>query len=430
MTGPDQQTEDLAFRLTPEAVLHGVITGDGGDPVEGANVMLFKRPPANSPGERLAQAGTTTTDDTGAYEFGNLAAGEYLLAVTASPWYAMHIGGRKDYSEATPLDVAYPVTYFDSTTDEASASSIVLAGGSREVADIDLHAVPALHLKVATPPKQGPGIARPELRQIVFGVQIAAESSGFLDALKTGTVEFGGVAPGHYELTQGNPPRILDLNATESQEVDPAAGAPAPSINGTLQLAGGGVLPDEASVTLEAVEEARGRQPMQAPAHKGQFQFDAVAPGTWSLSAESGGQVLPVVSVAVGTASTAGSQFTVKNRALSVVASVSLGAVRIKGFAQKGKKGAAGVMVLLVPRQGSAYRALVRRDQSDSDGSFSLRNVPAGQYTVIAIEDGWKLDWQRRDVIARFLPGGVAVTINERSAAIVSLSDPVPVQSP
>ena len=87
-------------------------------------------------------------------------------------------------------------------------------------------------------------------------------------------------------------------------------------------------------------------------------------------------------------------------------------------------------MVVLVPRQPSAYRALVRRDQSDSDGSFSLRNVPAGQYTVVAIEDGWKLDWQRRDVIARFLPGGVAFTISEKSATTVSLSDAVPVQAP
>ena len=429
VTGEDQQTQDLAFRLMPESVVHGVITGDGGDPVEGANVMLFRRPQATSPGERLAQVGATTTDDTGAYEFGNLAAGEYLLAVTASPWYAMHVGGRTDNSAASPLDVAYPVTYFDSTTDEASASPIVLAGGSREQADINLHAVPALRLKVATPPKQGTGIARPELRQIVFGVQISAESSGFLDAIRSGTVEFGGVAPGRYQLTQGNPPRIVDLDAYDSQEVDPAAGAPAPSVIGTLHLAGGGAVQDETNVILEPVEEGNGRQPLLATAHKGQFRFDAVPPGAWSLSADIGGQALPVISVAVGPASTSGSQFTVKDRPLSVVATISRPGVRVKGFARKGTKGAAGVMVVLVPRQPSAYRALVRRDQSDSDGSFSLRNVPAGQYTVVAIEDGWKLDWQRRDVIARFLPGGVAVTISEKSATTVSLSDAVPVQA-
>ena len=32
---------------------------------------------------------------------------------------------------------------------------------------------------------------------------------------------------------------------------------------------------------------------------------------------------------------------------------------------------------------------LIRRDQSDSDGSFALRDVVPGQYTVVAIQDGW-----------------------------------------
>jgi protocatechuate 3,4-dioxygenase beta subunit len=430
VTGADQQTEDLAFRLMPESVLHGVVTGDGGDPVEGANVMLFRRPHANSPGERLAQAGTTTTDDIGEYEFGNLAAGEYLVAVTASPWYAMHVGGGSGNAQPSPLDVAYPATYFDSTTDEASASPVILAGGSREVADINLHAVPALHFNVATPPKRGSGIARPELRQIVFGVQIAAESTGFLDAMATGTVEYGGVAPGHYQLVQGNPSRIVDLNATDNQDIDPGAGAPAPSVSGTLQFSGAGAAQDETNVTLEPVEEPSGRQPMLTTAHKGQFRFDAVAPGTWSIAAESGGQVLTVIALAAGGVATPGSQFTLKDRHLTLVATISRGGVRVQGFAQRGTKGAAGVMVVLVPRQPSAYHALVRRDQSDSDGSFSLRNVPRGHYTAIAIEDGWKLDWQQRDVIARFLPGGVTVTINEKSAAIVPLFEPVPVQAP
>jgi len=36
---------------------------------------------------------------------------------------------------------------------------------------------------------------------------------------------------------------------------------------------------------------------------------------------------------------------------------------------------------------------LVRRDQSDSDGIFTLHSVVAGQYTVVAISDGWDLEW-------------------------------------
>jgi hypothetical protein len=70
----------------------------------------------------------------------------------------------------------------------------------------------------------------------------------------------------------------------------------------------------------------------------------------------------------------------------------------------------------------------VRRDQSDSDGSFSLRDVPPGRYTVVAIEDGWKLNWTDREMIARYLPHGVPVTVSGQAGADVALSEPVPVQ--
>ena len=85
-------------------------------------------------------------------------------------------------------------------------------------------------------------------------------------------------------------------------------------------------------------------------------------------------------------------------------------------------------MIVLVPRQPSAYRALVRRDQSDSDGSFSLRDVPPGRYTVIAIQNGWKLDWTDRELMARYLSGGVGVTVSDQAGGAVRLSDAVPVQ--
>ena len=71
----------------------------------------------------------------------------------------------------------------------------------------------------------------------------------------------------------------------------------------------------------------------------------------------------------------------------------------------------------------------MRRDQSDSDGSFGLRDAAPGQYTVVAIEDGWDLDWTRPEVIGRYLPGGIAVTVMESPDEVVHLAEPVPVQS-
>ena len=430
VTGDGQETGDLVFQLTPGAVLRGVVTGDGGDAVDGASVMLFQRQHAGVPSKQVVEVDATTTDDRGAYEFANLAAGEYLLAVTASPWYALHKFGSVGSGEASPLDVAYPATFFDSTTDEASATPIELASGSREEANVNLHAVPALRLKLPTQRRQDSATVPRDLRQRMFGIQLNSESVSWVPGTNPTeqTPEFDGLAPGHYEMTIGDPPRILDLDATDSMDVDPNTGTPAMSVSGMLRVTGGGALPDEATVTIEPMDDVHGRPQMVTTAHKGQFRFDTVAPGVWSLSAESNGQVLPVVATASGGASSAGSQFTVKDRPVALQATVSRGGARVQGFARKNDKGVAGVMMVLVPKEPTAYHALARRDQSDSDGSFLLRDVPAGQYTVVAIEDGWKLGWQRRDVIGRYLPGGVAVTIREQTKAIVSLSAPVPVQ--
>jgi hypothetical protein len=433
VTGEGQDTSNLVFRLTPGAVLHGVVTADGGDPVENASVAIYKRAAGSAEGAtsgQVTQFESTSTDDTGAYEFSNLPAGEYLLAVVSSPWYAMHppksLASRIGSEETSPLDVAYPVTYFDSTTDEESALPITLGPGAREEADISLHAVPALRLQVPVPQKDNPaGIVRPELKQMVFGVQVSSESVA--DAMQSGVVEFSGVAPGHYELMHGDPPRIVEVDATSSQAIDPTSGTLAASVTGTLRTSSGAALPENAILTLEPVG-GRGQSIIQTSARKGQFKFDAVAPGTWSLTAANQGNPLPVVSVAVTGAAIAGNQVTIKDRPLSVVATLSESLSRVKGFARKDGKGAAGAMIVLVPRQPSAYRALVRRDQSDSDGSFALHDVPAGQYTVIAIEDGWKLEWTQRETMTPYLPHGVAVTVPEHAEAVISLSELVPAQ--
>jgi uncharacterized protein (DUF2141 family) len=439
VTGEDQDTSHLTFKLTPGAVLHGEVTADGGDPVEGARVMLFLRPHGHKVGERIAQVDAATTDDTGAYEFSNLIAGEYLLAVTAEPWYSLHRSGGsapKPASDATAaLDVAYPVTFFDSTTDEAAATPIVLAAGSSEEAKMSVHAVPALHLFVETPRRADGSIARPELRQSIFGVQVSAESMGLFDGTQTSRVEFNGVAPGHYELAQGDPPRIVDLDATVSQQVDADAGTPAMSVSGSLRTASGTPLPDDVNLSLAWIDGLHGQDSIQTIARKGHFNFEAVPPGTWALSADIPGgggfsKPLAVISTTVGGTAHAGNLVTVRDRPLTLVATVSRGEMRIEGFTRKDGKGFAGAMVVLAPKELAACRTLARRDQSDSDGSFSLRDVAPGQYTVVAIQDGWDLDWSRPDVLGRYLPRGVAVTVTDQPVKSMSLSEPVPVQSP
>jgi hypothetical protein len=454
-------TGSLTFLLAPGAVLRGVITADGGDPVERAQVILFRKPSAHSPGEHIVMAGAADTDDTGAYEFANLVPGDYLLAVKAEPWYALHhlnpqSRQRQASDPSAALDAAYQVTYFDSTVNEAEATTITLAGGSREVANISLHAVPALHIAVETPHGLDSlaSSGQPMLRQPIFGEQIFARIFAFSNDPRQKTAEFGGIAPGRYELTQGDPPRIVDLDAASSQLVDPMLGTPTVAVTGTLRISSSSArpssppsrstpsgsassspepselaLPGEVTVTLESLESAHRQTPLTTGCARGAFSFPAVPPGAWNLWAESSGAELPISSIAVGDKSHAGNLVTVRDIPLSLVAAVSRQETRIEGYARRDGKGVAGVMVVLIPKDLSAIRGFVRRDQSDSDGSFALRDVAPGQYTAVAIQDGWELDWAQPEVIARYLPGGISVTVTDTSGKLIRLSEPVPVQT-
>jgi hypothetical protein len=190
----------------------------------------------------------------------------------------------------------------------------------------------------------------------------------------------------------------------------------------------GGALPDGLMLAIDPLANNLGQTQQSTPVPKAQFSFESITPGTWAFIAVANtGQAVPVVSVSAAGVSSAGNQVTVKDRPVTVDVVISRAQSRVQGFARKDGKPAPGVMVLLVPRDPSAYRALLRRDQSDSDGSFSLRDVPAGQYTVVAIEEGWKLNWQEPAVIARFLPRGVSVTVNDHPDGIVTLPEAVPV---
>jgi 5-hydroxyisourate hydrolase-like protein (transthyretin family) len=244
VTGADQDTSGLVFRLTPGAALRGVVTGDGGDPVEGAKVMLFLKPHWHNPWDRIRNAEETTTDDTGAYEFDGLAAGEYLIAVKAEPWFALHsstIGNRQPETEANAtLDVAYPVTYFDSTSDKDSASPISLSGGNREEANINLRAVQALRLTFEAPVNQNGVSVSPSIQQTIFDTTLNNISTGNpVTHNNTDEFELTGLAPGHYELTQGDPPRVTEIEVANSQQIAPNPNSPAAILSGLLRSADG-----------------------------------------------------------------------------------------------------------------------------------------------------------------------------------------------
>jgi len=85
--------------------------------------------------------------------------------------------------------------------------------------------------------------------------------------------------------------------------------------------------------------------------------------------------------------------------------------------------------VVLVPKDPDSHRDRFRRDQSDLDGTFSLQGVVPGLYTVLAIDNGWELDWSQPAVIAAYLKRGRLVEIASQSGRTVEIGEPIEVQA-
>ena len=453
VTGEGQDTEHIPFHLSPGATIRGVVTDDAGEPVENANVLLMRKTKNGGLGEHLVKAISGVTDDAGLFEYWDLAPGTYFLAVKATPWYALHplasemSGGlsEEQRNAMAVLDVAYPVTYYGSVTDEAAATPITIKSGERVEANMSLHAVPAVHLTMHIDEKtievereaarlgvithvEYRGMGSRMLEQSIFGDQnfptVTAAQPG---PPGSGLLELAGIAPGHYSVMDGDPPRLTEFDATGDQVADLSSGAPTFSVDVKVKMADGSAPPQGMRLLLlsdGAIPKAI-FTPMGIPPD---LHFVAVPPGRWNMMAQGSGQLLTVASIQSGAEAKADSRIVVKDHGLTVTAVVEVDKTNLAGFAKKNGKGEAGVMVVLVPRDPAARLNEFRRDQSDSDGSFLLRNVAPGDYTAVAIEDGWELEWARPEVISRYLHDGTPVTVTTSSGSEMQLSAPVAVQ--
>jgi hypothetical protein len=144
----------------------------------------------------------------------------------------------------------------------------------------------------------------------------------------------------------------------------------------------------------------------------GEFRLkeQAVPPGTYDVLCQP--PAVAVKSMSATGAKVSGRSIEIaggQDVRLKVVLSEGTG--RVSGFALKDGKPVDGVMIALVPEVPEHNLVLFRRDQSDSDGSFRLPGVHPGKYTVIAIENGWELEWLTPGVLEKYLTGGEPVQV-------------------
>jgi hypothetical protein len=217
-----------------------------------------------------------------------------------------------------------------------------------------------------------------------------------------------------------------EINLNGGGELDIARSDPTSTIKAKVQMEGGTTLPSHFQIGLR---NAKRRDFGSWVNDKGEASFSDVTAGKYEVVANSPTQAYSVTRIVSEAGTAAGHELNVPaGGSLTVTLTLVGSSVKVEGFARHDGKGFAGAMIVLVPKNPEANHDRFRRDQTDLDGSFVLQNVIPGTYTIVAIEDGWDLDWAEAPVMSRYVGRGQTIEVGDHSPATVHLTDAVELQ--
>lgn len=453
---------EILFALDPQAEITGVVTDEAGEAVRGARVSLMRVQAASPEGvEQTASRNVAQTDDRGMYEFDDLEPGNYRLSVTAQPWYAA-AAARGQHSGSDPpldpsLDVAYPVTWFPGSADPDAAETLALKGGDVREADVHLQPIPALHLIIDPPAATGDSR---NMRYFPVVQRMDSGAGAFMQpVIRTnaqGQIDVGGLTPGLYQVQLLGPgaPNLHSLvRVTGSGEQTVSFDGESNEAEVSVQIEG--VDKDDArSLAVSLLDSdghtvattARGRvegftgfgqRTARFPRGEGRDEARREDQGTNRTNRQEPERVLHVPpgryevvlritredediylsGMTAKGAQVAGRQVTVPAGASTLTLHVVEGRATLTGMVARDGKPSVGTLVMLVPATLGEPGAIqfVRRDESNTDGSFNIADIIPGQYILIAVEDGWDINWRDKATLARYLGDGIAVSLAAKS---------------
>lgn len=447
--GTDLVSEGIVFRMTPDASISGSVLDEENEPVRSGEAILFSRVTEN--GGRARLVARNGVDEEGRYRFGHLKAGSYYVAISAQPWYAQDptsspgvrepLGRVEAFNsppadasraqvrgdDAAALDVVYPITYYPNATDVESAAPIQLRAGEHSTADITLRAIPALHVRIVNGSKDPSMPLTTVIQQRIFDLPLPVPSRNQLAS--SGNVTITGIPPGHLEFSirhftgKGWVSLNKEVSASSDMEIDASENTTVPLvIKGVLHRPGGTAFPGGTYVRFWSRDT--GESFGSAVTEKGEFNVEQpVTESTGFAVSVLNAQGLLVQKILSAGATVRGhTVYFPRTGSVELNIGLSEGSGRVDGTVLQDGKPVSETMVLLVPQNPSEESMLFRRDQSDSDGTFTLREILPGRYTVVAIERGWDLDWQDPAVLKPYLAHGEVLDVAANKTYKLSLN--------
>lgn len=404
--GPGLDSEHIVFPLPTLGAITGTVIDEAGDGLKNANVYLYQQRVSAG---RLTWVnhGQQQTKSSGSFRFSRLQPGSYLLAVHAVPWYSANntMGGQEQ-------SVVYPVTYYADTTDASSASPIAVGEGATAQAQISLHSVPSIHVRVTGVKNEPDHFVQVMIFALGPGNQKITLNPTY--NMTENYEELSGIPPGHYELSvmafqngTGQTAATKSVDLQDGSEIDLNSIGHC-SLSGRIAFANGSAAPNP--LELSFWQQGNGYALTVKPAADGTFQIAALPPGRYGIGIN-GRNWFHFQKIAVkGGTFKDGFLEIPDGAAVQLSITVSTVKTALNGLVLRDDKPVPGAMVLLLPEDPDR-NDLLRRDQSDSDGTFTLPNVPPGRYRLLAIDNGHGLAYAEPNVIKPYLTLAQTITV-------------------
>lgn len=424
VVGAGLKSDDIRFAMAAGASITGHVLDERGEAIRSGWVMLLQEV-STGRGRRLTRDGAVELNDLGAYRFGHLGPGAYVVAVMAQPWYAERYGVNPRATEGPPqvgdidTDVVYPVTFYPGATDGETADRITLAAGESATADVTLAPTEA---RTATVTRDG-GDPNAGVRSVSVEQYI---TDGITETIKPpmnierDAITFSGLPPGRVDVTwatgsgKNAQEHMTSLNLSERD----TANFTAPTvIRGVLEGASG----TKVAGTTVKLSFANGSKSFSTPVGpRGEFEFhEELVRRLYSI------EVPQLADCELGIHAKGLSFYEDwveiqpgHDIELMLVAGK---AARVRGRVVKNGAAVEGALVALVPETFEDANNVMRAGQSDSDGAFELEKVVPGRYALIAVENGWDADWRSAEFLGKFVGRGKKVEVGAGAEVTVEI---------
>jgi hypothetical protein len=453
------------IQLPRTAAITGVVLDQNGQPPPLLTMRVFRY--GYSPtGERsLVFAGGNSwgPDERGAYRIYGLAPGEYYVTATSNSFFrtsdaTLHLTSDVDVQEAvravqsgpaTPMtDVAQrgvtlAPTFYPGTANPTQATPVTVRPGE-ERAGVDFTVLYVGSARISGTVQVPDGMKPETVRLNLVNSNSPIPDIGFSGmraaSLKAdATFEFPDIIPGQYSIgAHGSVTRSDGASQILSgvTEID-VQGEDVPGVS--LQLQDGltvsglvridGTAPPPAlaglRVLLQPVKNTMMTISSGAPAvgGDGRFNLTAITPGKYRLT------VNPPAPWSVRSSIVAGQDtldvpIDLRQSVTDAVITLTDRISEITGHITAAAGTAPDSSIILFPEDRALWSAPSRRILSvktASDGTYSFRNVPAGDYQIAAVDDVEQGEWYDPAFLQRLVPSAIKVTIGEGEKKVQDL---------